>query len=125
MDGGRPSLGQLFNVPATIEMGGNNVGQVIQNVKVFEPRGWSALHVMEGGVAVGQAGCSGVQILNNQIGPAGFSPSPTGSQFRKRQAGHVPGEEKFRAVSDCLARHPRCASKHVLLIAVSSTESTT
>ncbi|KAM0787566.1 hypothetical protein ACM66B_003636 [Microbotryomycetes sp. NB124-2] len=86
LDGGRPSLGQLFNVPATISIGGNSIGQVVQKVKVFEPRGWSALHVQEGSAL----GCSGVQILNNQIGPAGWGPG--GAQFRKRQAGHVPGE---------------------------------
>ncbi|KAK4051193.1 hypothetical protein OIV83_003015 [Microbotryomycetes sp. JL201] len=59
LDGGRPALGQLFNVPATISIGGNNIGQTVQNVKVFEPRGWNGSIVI--------FGAPGSRVASNQI----------------------------------------------------------
>lgn len=44
INGNRPALGRLSQGSALIEFGGNTVGQVIDQVKVYEPRGWSCLH---------------------------------------------------------------------------------
>lgn len=44
INGNRPALGRLQGGSALIEFGGNTVGQVIDQVKVYEPRGWSCLH---------------------------------------------------------------------------------
>lgn len=49
-------------------MGGDNTGQLIENIKTANPRGWSCLHIQEGSLK-----CSGVTIQNNQIGPCGVS----------------------------------------------------
>lgn len=88
IDGGRQRLGRLPQGSALIEMGGTlNVGQTITGCKLFEPRGWSALHLIEGY----QNSCSGGIVTNNQVGPCGHA--PTGSQFRKRDTGtYSPGE---------------------------------
>lgn len=41
--GQRDVLG-FNNGPALLELGGDNVGQTVKNCKLWEPRGWSALH---------------------------------------------------------------------------------
>ncbi|KAI0322505.1 hypothetical protein OF83DRAFT_736540 [Amylostereum chailletii] len=51
---------------ANIEMGGPNSDQVIEYVRSFDPRGWSCLHVQEGGLT-----CTNVLVQNNDIGPCG------------------------------------------------------
>ena len=66
VNGNRPNLGRIAKGSALIEMGGQVSGQLVQYVHSFEPRGWSALHVFEGGL-----NCSGVEVLNNDIGPSG------------------------------------------------------
>ncbi|KAM0752391.1 hypothetical protein T439DRAFT_324472 [Meredithblackwellia eburnea MCA 4105] len=73
VDGNRPNLGYMASPPgvALIEMGGNTIGQMVDNSHIFEPRGWSALHVIEGLAN----DCSSSVITNNQIGPAGHAPS--------------------------------------------------
>ncbi len=47
-------------------MGGNNVNQVIEYVRSFDPRGWTCLHIAEGSLD-----CNGVIVQNNDIGPCG------------------------------------------------------
>lgn len=44
--GARDTLGRLFDGLALIEVGGMSSGQLVQNVKAWEPRGWSTLHDM-------------------------------------------------------------------------------
>lgn len=89
INGNRDGLGWAPNGLALIEMGGNNRGQVIQNVKSYDPRGWSALHLIEGY----QNSCSGSKVLNNELGPSGHAPSGA-QQFRmvkmKRDTGTYP-----------------------------------
>lgn len=90
IDGNREGLGYLSGGAALMEMGGANTGQTIDNVKAYEPRGWSCLHgigewenlcfgvrlvrrltysfvLLEGT----NLACRGMQITNNQIGPSG------------------------------------------------------
>ena len=105
IDGGRETLGMLNGGIALIEMGsstvarmtswpcsdydtgGMSIGQQIISVKAFEPRGWSALHAIEGTNLY----CSGMQILNNQIGPAGHAPSGA-TQFKRDTGTYTPGQ---------------------------------
>lgn len=47
-------------------MGGNNVGQLIEYVRSYDPRGWTCLHIAEGSLD-----CNGVIVQNNDIGPCG------------------------------------------------------
>ncbi|GJN94419.1 hypothetical protein Rhopal_007499-T1 [Rhodotorula paludigena] len=84
IDGSRPSLGYKSNGLALIEMGGNNQGQKIMNVKAYEPRGWSSLHIIEGY----ENQCSGTTVSGNQIGPAGHAPSGAQqfSRLKKRDS---------------------------------------
>ncbi|BGP43556.1 hypothetical protein JCM10450v2_007729 [Rhodotorula kratochvilovae] len=81
VNGNRPGLGVVSNGLALIEMGGNNANQVIKNVKAYEPRGWSALHVIEGY----QNQCDGAVVRDNQVGPSGHAPS--GAQQFSRRSG--------------------------------------
>ncbi|KAL8290115.1 hypothetical protein RQP46_003054 [Phenoliferia psychrophenolica] len=82
VDGSRPALGWIPGVTsALLEMGGSNSGHVIDNVHAYEPRGWSTAHLIEG---TGNS-CFGATFTNNQIGPAGNS--PTGAQQQKREIG--------------------------------------
>ncbi|GAA6023117.1 hypothetical protein JCM11491_000076 [Sporobolomyces phaffii] len=84
VNGNRPQLGILWGGLGLLEFGGNTVGQKIQNVHAYEPRGWSALHAAEGGR--GADACSGMEIKGNQIGPSGHGPSGV-NQFRRRDTG--------------------------------------
>ncbi|BEJ14967.1 hypothetical protein CspHIS471_0407340 [Cutaneotrichosporon sp. HIS471] len=66
VDGNRP---QLLRVPmgeALIEMG-NADGHHVTGCRLFEPRGWSALHIREGD----RKHCQRARIDNNVIGPCG------------------------------------------------------
>lgn len=47
MDGNRPQLLRVEKGAALLELG-NAEGQRVTNCRLFEPRGWSALHVREG-----------------------------------------------------------------------------
>lgn len=48
VDGARPALGMIWGGYALLQLGGNTVGQVVDNVHAFEPRGWSVLHAIGG-----------------------------------------------------------------------------
>ncbi|GAA5906473.1 hypothetical protein JCM6882_004445 [Rhodosporidiobolus microsporus] len=85
--GSRDTLGRIFDGIGLLEMGGNTVGQTVKNCKIWEPRGWSALHAIEGY----QNQCSGMIIKDNEVGPSGWSPT-NGAQFKKRDdAVYAPG----------------------------------
>jgi hypothetical protein len=66
VNGNRPILG-LFTGSANIEIGGPNSNQLVDHVNSYEPRGWSCLHITEGGTS----GCKNATITNNDIGPSG------------------------------------------------------
>ncbi|KAM0754313.1 hypothetical protein T439DRAFT_323166 [Meredithblackwellia eburnea MCA 4105] len=89
IDGNRENLGIIYGGLGLLEFGGNTVGQVIDNVHSFEPRGWTALHAIEGYNNY----CTGMQITNNQIGPSGHAPSGA-QQFRRRDSTgtYTPGQ---------------------------------
>ncbi|GAA5863685.1 hypothetical protein JCM8547_003692 [Rhodosporidiobolus lusitaniae] len=89
IDGARPALGWDGNGLALIEMGGSNSGQTIKNVKVYEPRGWSAMHLLEGT----DNSCSAAVVEDNDIGPSGNAPTGP-AQFRRRKRGttYTPGQ---------------------------------
>ncbi|MEK8034454.1 right-handed parallel beta-helix repeat-containing protein [Ideonella sp. DXS29W] len=72
VDGARPALGRLAGGAGLIEIGGAVTGQVVRHIRAFEPRGWSALHLIEGGVTDGVPACQQATITDNQIGPAGM-----------------------------------------------------
>ena len=72
VDGGRPALGRLAQGAALIEIGGNATDQTVKNIWSHDPRGWSALHVIEGNVVAGVPACQRATIMGNQIGPAGM-----------------------------------------------------
>ncbi|ORY78843.1 hypothetical protein BCR35DRAFT_304837, partial [Leucosporidium creatinivorum] len=78
VNGQRDVLGRIPTGLALLEMGGSTSGQVITQIKAYEPRGWSVLHAIEGN----GLSCTGMTISNNQIGPSGWA--PTASQFKKR-----------------------------------------
>jgi len=80
VNGQRPELGYMSTGAALIEVGGSNNGQVVDQVHTYEPRGWSALHIIEGNLD-----CTNTTISNNQVGPSGNSPSGS-AQFRKRDS---------------------------------------
>ncbi|GAA5946593.1 hypothetical protein JCM3775_007375 [Rhodotorula graminis] len=82
--GQRDVLG-FNNGPALLELGGDNVGQTVKNCKLWEPRGWSALHGIEGN---GNS-CSSMLITGNQVGPCGHSPT-NGKQFKRDDQVYVP-----------------------------------
>ncbi|KAH8118393.1 hypothetical protein DFH11DRAFT_1567138 [Phellopilus nigrolimitatus] len=58
--------GSSVNGGANIEMGGANSGQIIEYVRSYTPRGWSCLHIAEGGLK-----CNNATVQNNDIGPCG------------------------------------------------------
>jgi hypothetical protein len=68
VDGNRPSFGHRAG-EALIRAGGSVAGQVVREVKAFEPRSWSILHLFEGGNPY----CSDALVENNEFGPAGQS----------------------------------------------------
>ncbi|KAM0755791.1 hypothetical protein T439DRAFT_376089 [Meredithblackwellia eburnea MCA 4105] len=90
--GNRPGLGWVLNGLGLIEMGGSTSGQTIDNIKSYEPRSWTALHLIEGNAN----SCSGATVSNSQIGPSGHGPSGT-QQFKmhrqRRDTGtYTPGQ---------------------------------
>jgi hypothetical protein len=56
---------------ANIEIGGTSNGQVVEYVNSRNPRGWSCLHVTEGGIT--SDFCTNATVSNNDIGPCGQS----------------------------------------------------
>lgn len=87
VDGNRPTLGYFNGGLALMEMGGTNADQVVDNVRIFEPRAWSALHIIEGS---GNS-CVGAVVKDCQIGPAGQAPTgPTQYRLRERETGPYP-----------------------------------
>lgn len=66
IDGNRPLLLRVPKGDALIEMG-NAERQSVIGCKLFEPRGWSALHFREGD----RLHCTGALVKDNEIGPAG------------------------------------------------------
>ncbi|KAL8283195.1 hypothetical protein RQP46_005973 [Phenoliferia psychrophenolica] len=81
VNGNRPALGWIQNGQGLIEMGGSNTGQVVDSIHSYEPRGWTALHLIEGT----SNSCSGASVKNSQFGPSGHGPSGT-AQFRMVKA---------------------------------------
>jgi len=71
VDGNRPALGHRGG-DALIYAGGSSSGQVIRNLKIIEPRSWSALHLIQGHPAPAPP-CSNALVEDNEIGPAGSS----------------------------------------------------
>lgn len=87
VDGNRPNLGYLSGGLALIEAGGTNSGQTIDRIDVFEPRAWSALHIIEGSGNT----CVGAVVKNSKIGPAGQAPTgPTQFRLGRRETGPYP-----------------------------------
>lgn len=71
VDGNRPALGHRGG-DALIYAGGSSSGQAIRNLKIIEPRSWSALHLIQGHPSPAPP-CSNALVENNEIGPAGSS----------------------------------------------------
>lgn len=67
IDGGRPSSTATTG-NALISLGGDATGQVVEQVRAWEPKGWTVLHVFEGGAK----SCSNASISSNAFGPAGW-----------------------------------------------------
>ncbi|GAA5883859.1 hypothetical protein JCM16303_007420 [Sporobolomyces ruberrimus] len=78
IDGARDKLGWVGGGLALLEMGGNTKGQTIRDSHLYEPRGWSILHGIEGYAN----SCRGMVVSNNQIGPSGYAPN-NGNQFKR------------------------------------------
>ncbi|CAK9781012.1 hypothetical protein CC85DRAFT_269460 [Cutaneotrichosporon oleaginosum] len=66
IDGNRPQLLRIPKGEALIEMG-NADGHRVTGCRLYEPRGWSALHIREGD----RKQCRRAHIDNNVIGPCG------------------------------------------------------
>lgn len=62
VDGNRPQLLRVPKGGALIEIG-NGDGQAVTNCRLYEPRGWSALHIREGD----NLNCRKAYIANNEI----------------------------------------------------------
>ena len=72
IDGNRPLLGYVLPMghSGLIAAGGNSVGQVIREVKAYEPRSWTTVHFIEGDPSRSQ--CIGALVELNEFGPAGL-----------------------------------------------------
>ncbi|WRT67769.1 uncharacterized protein IL334_004742 [Kwoniella shivajii] len=66
IDGNRPQLLRIPKGDALIEVG-NAEYQTVKDCKLYEPRGWSALHFREGD----RKQCRFGKIVDNEIGPCG------------------------------------------------------
>lgn len=71
LDGDRANTGFQQEGGASIEIGGQSVGQVVSNVASRNPRGWSCLHVIGSGNDA--IPCKQASIIDNDIGPCGQS----------------------------------------------------
>ncbi|PNP47353.1 hypothetical protein TGAMA5MH_01169 [Trichoderma gamsii] len=74
IDGDRSGNGQITAQAssANIELGGIQSGLLVDHVASMNPRGWSCMHIGEGGAASGASACSNATITNNDIGPCGL-----------------------------------------------------
>lgn len=61
-----------------IEIGGTSSGQVVKYVNSRNPRGWSCLHVTEGGTTSNY--CTNATVSNNDIGSCGDSGTNSAGQ---------------------------------------------
>ena len=68
VDGNRPNIGRRSG-NALIYAGGWSSGQVIRDVKAFDTRSWSTIHIIEGYSE--SSPCTNALVENNEIGPAG------------------------------------------------------
>ncbi len=67
LDGAREELGRAARGgDAMIEVGGDATDITVDHVRASNPRGWSVIHIFEGGNK-----CSDARVTNNDIGPAG------------------------------------------------------
>jgi hypothetical protein len=66
IDGQRRVGGKVVKGGALIEVGGAVSGIRIDHIRSFDPRGWSALHVFEGG-----GKCTDARITESVLGPSG------------------------------------------------------
>ncbi|WWC70769.1 uncharacterized protein I206_104720 [Kwoniella pini CBS 10737] len=66
IDGNRPQLLRIPKGDALIEIG-NAEYQIVKDCRLYEPRGWSALHFREGD----RKQCRYGKVINNEIGPCG------------------------------------------------------
>lgn len=66
IDGARTKLGRIDHGGALIEIGGEVKAPVVDHIRAYDPRGWSVLHVFEGGDH-----CEGARVVSNILGPAG------------------------------------------------------
>ncbi|WVQ96691.1 hypothetical protein IAU59_003797 [Kwoniella sp. CBS 9459] len=66
IDGNRPQLLRIPKGDALIEIG-NAESQTVRDCKLYEPRGWSALHFREGD----RKQCRFGKVVDNEIGPCG------------------------------------------------------
>ncbi|KAG8966672.1 hypothetical protein FRC03_011507 [Tulasnella sp. 419] len=66
IDGNRPNLLRIKKGSALVEMGNAN-NQIVRGCRIYEPRGWSALHFREGD----WKSCSGALVEYNDVGPSG------------------------------------------------------
>ncbi|OCF33473.1 hypothetical protein I316_04894 [Kwoniella heveanensis BCC8398] len=66
VDGNRPQLLRIPKGDALIEIG-NAESQTVRDCKLYEPRGWSALHFREGD----RKQCRFGKVVDNEIGPCG------------------------------------------------------
>ncbi|KAK4689550.1 hypothetical protein P7C73_g574, partial [Tremellales sp. Uapishka_1] len=62
VDGNRPQMLRLNHAEALLALG-NAEGQTVRDCRLYEPRGWSALHVREGD----RKQCSKAHIVDNEI----------------------------------------------------------
>lgn len=76
IDGARPALGWIGGGSCLVELGGNAYYQTVTRSNIHDPRGWCAVHVIEGW----QDSCHSQVLTNNEVGPAGTSPN-TAQQF--------------------------------------------
>ncbi|KAH9808898.1 hypothetical protein DFH28DRAFT_992796 [Melampsora americana] len=78
INGNRPKLGMQHardGGAGLVEFGGNAIGQTIDSIRAYEPRGWCVLHGREGTTNVDHPSCVSMTIRNNEIGPSGNSPT--------------------------------------------------
>ncbi len=66
IDGQRRERGRVLDGGALLELGGAVHGVRVDHIRAFDPRGWSAMHVFEGGGL-----CTDARITDSQFGPAG------------------------------------------------------
>ncbi|WVN85033.1 uncharacterized protein L203_100174 [Cryptococcus depauperatus CBS 7841] len=66
IDGNRPQLLRVPKGDALVEIG-NAESQTVRDCRLYEPRGWSALHYREGDMKQ----CKSGHVADNEIGPCG------------------------------------------------------